>query len=717
MEFPRPEPLGHERDDGRRWLQFYQRLAPNEHHDSSTNQAFCKESLKRRDDLGESAVACGERRLRQREDEALTKFGRDENIVRAQVSLKMAGYDLGNTGSKQDGVDGEMTPLTIEAVKTFQTSVGLKPSGVLDKDTLLMLDFVTENGLTKQEIEAIGRRAAGHGLSASELATHNLANENRRANRDELVSRAQVKSPRGDSDLMRAQASLALAGYDLGDYGVNGVDGWMGDKTQASLQHFQKTHGLQATGGLNPESIKALNQATESGWTLGRSQVELRNQLFREAEGKGEALVAFAQSCLAAAGYDLGRSGVDGKHGPMTAKAVMAFQRSKGLDPTGRLDQQTLWALEKATEAGWQREKSAPETKRGVRPKETVHTPREKTYDLEYSFIKAVQRPESLRGKTILVDSVKDAQIKLKEIGFDIGPHGVDGDLGKDTNKAIVNFQRTFGLHETGALDKTTIERLELEYRKGAVVTKRAVETKVVNDARGHESISNTNGRIYVDLRSTDRGLPVKASITNNVGERSPEAYNSVIQQFDVENNPRYKAGNGKTWCNIFAWDVTSAMGAEIPHWVNEKGEPSYRGAKGAYEMNANLTAKWLKEHGEAYGWEEVTAKEAQEAAERGEVAVAIWYNNSKVIKDANGSRKTIFDDKNHWTHDWGASGHIAIVRPKDPGSTIKSLDGVYIAQAGSSNFSYHIVEKGFTDNKRSQSTKPQDYYKYYVHK
>ena len=56
--------------------------------------------------------------------------------------------------------------------------------------------------------------------------------------------------------------------------------------------------------------------------------------------------------------------------------------------------------------------------------------------------------------------------------------------------------------------------------------------------------------------------------------------YNNVINQFAVQYNPRYgevyvDGVLKKTNCNIFVWDVTSAMGALIPHWVDANGWPA----------------------------------------------------------------------------------------------------------------------------------------------
>jgi len=63
------------------------------------------------------------------------------------------------------------------------------------------------------------------------------------------------------------------------------------------------------------------------------------------------------QASLFVIGYDLGtygpnKNGVDGHIGPVTEKAIQEFQRTAGLNPTGKMDEQTMSALDLAVEAG-----------------------------------------------------------------------------------------------------------------------------------------------------------------------------------------------------------------------------------------------------------------------------------------------------------------------------------------------------------------------------
>lgn len=162
----------------------------------------------------------------------------------------------------------------------------------------------------------------------------------------------------------------------------------------------------------------------------------------------------------------------------------------------------------------------------------------------------------------------------------------------------------------------------------------------------------------------TDAAHPVTPAVSNQPGQRSVAVYENVLNQFAVEHNPRYvprdSNGDGKidTFCNIFVWDATKAMEAEIPHWVSPDGSPTAVGAKGAHELNANGVARWLNSHGADYGWREVTAEEVQAAANEGKPAVVAWDSQSK------------------------SAGHVAMVRP----GTYSDTTGPAIAQSGSRN-------------------------------
>ena len=158
------------------------------------------------------------------------------------------------------------------------------------------------------------------------------------------------------------------------------------------------------------------------------------------------------------------------------------------------------------------------------------------------------------------------------------------------------------------------------------------------------------------------------ANLISNAGNRSAQLYRAVIDQFDVENNPKYQPRNGGTFCNLYQQDVTEAMGAAIPHCVNTKtGAPTTKDDPDMMYMNANRTSNWLNEYGEQYGWYEVSAEQAQALANQGHPAVTIWKNNS------------------------GGHGHCQIVSPSQSGG-FDPQRGVAISQAGRRLMNYSYI-------------------------
>ena len=195
--------------------------------------------------------------------------------------------------------------------------------------------------------------------------------------------------------------------------------------------------------------------------------------------------------------------------------------------------------------------------------------------------------------------------------------------------------------------------------QQGALTISQVIKTTVTtNDSNANVSVTN---------RAKENGIRV----SNKEGNRSAANYNAVIDQYAVTSNSRYQRTSTATWCNIFAWDVTRALGCEIPHWTKNNA-PVVSFTSGAGEMTANRTYNWLRDYGSTYGWKKVSDAEAQRRANAGYPTVAVWYNST------------------------GKSGHIAIVRPEGSGFTYSSSRGPVIAQAGASNYNYTNVRTGF---------------------
>ena len=156
--------------------------------------------------------------------------------------------------------------------------------------------------------------------------------------------------------------------------------------------------------------------------------------------------------------------------------------------------------------------------------------------------------------------------------------------------------------------------------------------------------------------------------LTNAPGQRDPAIYSQLIDQFAVGNNRRYLPDDGGTYCNIFAWDVSRAMGTEIPHWIDSAGNIEAPRAPHAREININGGVNWMRSHGVTqFGFHSCTPQQAQDAANQGKLAVVMWKNTGS------------------------GHGHVAVVRP---GSV--TTRGPAIAQAGRHNFNEGHVTTGF---------------------
>ena len=162
---------------------------------------------------------------------------------------------------------------------------------------------------------------------------------------------------------------------------------------------------------------------------------------------------------------------------------------------------------------------------------------------------------------------------------------------------------------------------------------------------------------LCTDLKSERRELPLAMPPHYPIRDML-----EILRWLDVEHSPRYQPGDGSTWCNVFACDVAACWGAVLPHWITSDQAPAlpYRGR----ELTANATVRWLRLHGQRYGWGPVS-RPADYDAEA--FVIGIWESPR------------------------GQHGHVAVVRPGPARD-----DGPWIAQAGARCFSAGVVAEGF---------------------
>jgi hypothetical protein len=180
----------------------------------------------------------------------------------------------------------------------------------------------------------------------------------------------------------------------------------------------------------------------------------------------------------------------------------------------------------------------------------------------------------------------------------------------------------------------------------------------------GEGPVVNCNGRTQVN----DRWQPRYTRIAGT--PRSPEAYNLIIDQFDVDH--RYTRNNGQTFCSFFVQDVSRAMVAPLSPNANSMGDFLAR-------SNNNPNS----------GWRLVTPREAQDRANEGYLTVA-----SEVNRVAHPLLEDVTIE---------GTGHVAIVRPEQGPEFVfqDRLGGVpVLANAGSSNFSYGSARQAWSTSR-----------------
>jgi peptidoglycan hydrolase-like protein with peptidoglycan-binding domain len=205
----------------------------------------------------------------------------DSNTVRkVQQTLTDRGF--------RTGADGIMGPRTQAALKKFQRSENLEPTGQLNRQTLVAL------GIQKADATA-------------SVDEHRYSRETVRA----------------------VQQTLNSRGFQAGP-----ADGTMNPRTQQALREFQKSENLEDSGRLNPRTLAALGVPEDQAASAGAS---------RPAPLFASPTIREMQHRLNLLGFHTGTP--DGVLGPRTRAALRAFQRAENLEVTGEPNRRTLAAL------------------------------------------------------------------------------------------------------------------------------------------------------------------------------------------------------------------------------------------------------------------------------------------------------------------------------------------------------------------------------------
>lgn len=179
-----------------------------------------------------------------------------------------------------------------------------------------------------------------------------------------------TKKKAGTTVWKKRQQAAVNAGYDVGRAGVDGIPG---PDTREAIMEFQKDAGITIDAKWGAETSAAMAQALKmAAQGLGKAayrqiggMLGKFKSMFDKFLGGGEdqglppmvtppqtkgSLNAWAQrqKSLLKLGYDIGRTGVDGKPGPKTRKAIMEFQKDAGITVDAKWGAQTAAGIAQA---------------------------------------------------------------------------------------------------------------------------------------------------------------------------------------------------------------------------------------------------------------------------------------------------------------------------------------------------------------------------------
>lgn len=159
----------------------------------------------------------------------------------------------------------------------------------------------------------------------------------------------------------------------------------------------------------------------------------------------------------------------------------------------------------------------------------------------------------------------------------------------------------------------------------------------------------------------------------------------AVVDTLNVTASERYQRQGSTTYCNIYAYDVVTAMGGYLPRvwWYPAVVEQILNGGtvpepvwgQTVEEMNANRLTDWMLEYGQNYfGWrQEDDMTRAQEEANNGKLVILLAAKINP-----------------------GQSGHVTVLMPEtDEHRAVREGDAVtrpLQSQAGWTNYLYQAL-------------------------
>ena len=325
---------------------------------------------------------------------ALPKFGDNgPEVIRLQEAILARGFTI------KGGVTGSYSEATRSALKSLQKVAGFKASGTLDEKTAKFLGLVDVVALSSSSLPAVGAS--------------------------------------GDA-VWSVQQALINSGFAV----KGGADGKFGLATTIALGKFQAAKGLTVTKVVDEATAVALGMlsAPQSVVVAAVKAVATPAAVVPSnfpKQGDRSETVKAIQTVLIKDSIGL-VGGADGRFGVGTSAAIAEYQRRRGLNITGSIDDATNAAMFAAPVATPVAAPAAP-----VAAATTAMT-----------F-------ETLPARGQSGELVRALQNALIANGTDV-KGGADGVFGVATTVAITNFQAARALNQTKVLDVNTAVALAL---------------------------------------------------------------------------------------------------------------------------------------------------------------------------------------------------------------------------------------------------------------
>jgi peptidoglycan hydrolase-like protein with peptidoglycan-binding domain len=231
----------------------------------------------------------------------------------------------------------------------------------------------------------------------------------------------------------KVQQMLAKIGFAAGAQDT--ASRTMGDSTVDAVKRFQQAEGLAVDGLVGDHTLGILREAALTATLSSKRQTHLlQRKILRAAKVRGlDVAIDAAESRARTAG-------------PSTQAAVRALQASLGLPPTGTVDTTTFERIGSVAAS-----RRAPAARLAAPdPAALSVVPRQLRLNMANKHVPKLQRALAFLGHPPV-----EAELKASRFG-------------PSTRRAVIAFQASNGLLQTGAADGATLRALNLQIRSAA---------------------------------------------------------------------------------------------------------------------------------------------------------------------------------------------------------------------------------------------------------